>query len=101
MTVINFDPFLESNSTPSSATFVGNDPNAAVRQLTSQPQTEPHYNNLTHEQLRALSPLHGHDPLDRVGIATNELSKHISVYKKSGFASQFAKNLQSIKHAKS
>lgn len=98
--MISFNPFLESNSSPSSATFVGSDPNAAVRQLTSQPQTEPHYNNLTHDQLRALSPLHGRDPLDCVGIATNELSKHIAVYKKSGFASQFAKNLQSLKHAK-
>lgn len=89
-------PFSETNSTPSMAVF--DDPNkGALANMSSQLRSEPQYNGLKLDDLRAMDEFRGHDKLDLFAIANKQLEENAQIYKKSAFHTEFAKRITSKK----
>ena len=88
-------PVSETNYLPSSLVEAPKD--QGVQSQLIQEQKQPKFNGKDFDTLRDESPLNRLGKFEQVAMAQKLVSEKVNVYNKSGFATQFANNVQQFK----
>lgn len=91
-------PVSETNTSVTLLTL-SDSSNGALSRLNNE-QKPPHFNGKNLDQLRDESPLNRLGKLEQFALAEKLVEDNIKVYKKSAFATQFTKAVQSSNRSK-
>lgn len=98
MVNLPFIPASEINRSPSLLNL--SNPDEGVLSRMNSQQKDPTFNGKTLDNLRDESPLNRMGKIEQLAVAEQTVENNMNVYKKSAFATNFVKAIQSLKKPK-